>query len=122
MGESFWNHVEDVGDCWNWTGGTNKGGYGLYTLGAHRFSYLTTVGPIPEGLHLDHLCRNVLCVNPEHLEPITQAENNKRQGAAITHCPRGHEYDSINTYYDPRGGRQCKPCRARAQREYYQRM
>src|SRR5665647_2266757 len=70
--------------CIEWVAGTNGVGYGLIHLGpedgsrkvyAHRWSYEHHFGPVPDGLHLDHLCRNTICVNPEHLEPVTQREN-----------------------------------------------
>jgi hypothetical protein len=77
---------------------------------AHRFAYEELVGPIPEGLTLDHLCRNPPCVNPDHLEPVTQAENRRRAAAAITHCPQGHEYDEKNTRIDSKGARVCRAC------------
>lgn len=74
-----------VGDgCWEWTGTLNRDGYGSFQLGhgvaarAHRVLYEQLVGPIPEGLHIDHLCYNPCCVRPDHLEPVTQAENNRR--------------------------------------------
>ena len=73
-------------------------------------------GPIPEGLDLDHLCRNRWCVNPEHVEPVTRRENLIRgqttiaQNVSKTHCPAGHAYDETNTYYY-RGMRQCRICR-----------
>jgi hypothetical protein len=70
--------------CWEWTAGRSGGpGYGAFSLGqrkvgAHRWSYENFVGPIPEGLELDHLCRNPGCVNPDHLEPVTRSENIRR--------------------------------------------
>lgn len=75
--------------CWVWTGAVNGGsGYGHFgnagvTLSAHRFSYEHHVGPIPDGLQIDHLCRNRLCVNPAHLEPVTAAENLARARLAV---------------------------------------
>lgn len=83
---------------------------------AHRFSYETFIGPVPEGLELDHLCRNTRCVNPEHLEPVTHKVNMQRsstfsaENAAKTHCPRGHEYSDTNIWWY-RGRRYCRVCR-----------
>jgi len=106
--------------CWIWTGSTSRG-YGYFTDSkvklAHRVSYQWFVGPIPTGLVVDHLCNVSYCVNPKHLQAITQRENViKGQGLAAkqfrqTHCIRGHAFDSVNTYVNPEGRRQCKLCR-----------
>lgn len=77
----------------------------------HRVAYRLAKGPIPDGLHLDHLCRNPPCCNPDHLEPVTPAENNRRARAwPETHCKRGHVYDAANTYALPSGYRRCRKC------------
>lgn len=118
----FWAKVKLDGDCWAWQAGMVKG-YGHFTQGgkpkmmlAHRWSYEAMVTEVPDGLELDHLCRNKACVNPDHLEPVTHAVNIERnpnavnkRGAQITHCPQGHEYNEANTRWY-RGGRNCRPC------------
>jgi len=119
--ECFWERVQkEPGGCWLWTGQKRKDGYGRLcyrynTDYAHRISYEIHKGPIPAGLHIDHLCRNTSCVNPDHLEAVTLHENldrgfapwavNKRK----THCPQGHEYDVQNTIID-NGKRKCRLC------------
>lgn len=121
----------DVGDCWHWTGTRDRRGYGRLSNPhrsslAHRAIYEILVAAIPDGLTLDHLCRNHGCVNPDHLEPVTQAENVRRGLAgittrarcqAITHCPRGHPYDDANTWRDRHGWRHCRKCLARQMRD-----
>ncbi|MGA8330420.1 MAG: hypothetical protein WB777_14120 [Mycobacterium sp.] len=119
------------GDCWIWTKSLSRYGYGRISMGnlsrlAHRMTYEFLVGPIPDGLPLDHQCHNRdttcpgglkcrhrRCVNPAHLEPVTQAVNLARSVHANTkktHCMRGHEFNKKNTYLRPRGGRACRVC------------
>lgn len=128
--ERFWIKVNKDGplwdgtNCWEWTGSKVRG-YGDFWLGtvnglAHRYSYKTLVGPIPEGLQIDHLCRNRPCVNPAHLEPVTASVNNRRgigpellrkRMAAFTHCPKGHGYTPENTYTSKKNCRDCRACK-----------
>lgn len=119
-------NCKTVGDCWEWTGAKNKG-YGRIQIAhperksrqVHRVAYEIYIGPIPEGLTLDHLCRNKACFNPSHLEPVTAVENvlrgnnfsaiNKRK----TQCMHGHPFDKQNTAWDVHRGvtrRRCKAC------------
>ena len=125
--ERFWSKVKKTDTCWLWQSATCKG-YGLFSyLGkevyAHRFSYELLVGPIPEGMELDHLCRSPACVNPARLEPVTHQENCRRGEAGRhkcrrIHCKWGHEFTPENTYVDPRGDRHCRICRLAYQKEY----
>lgn len=119
--------VSDAG-CWVWTGAVGTHGYGVTSsklLGerlVHRHAYALLVGPIPTGFQVDHVkargCTSLLCANPDHLEAVTQAENLRRQGKAVTHCPRGHEYTEANTYRSPRQPtcRRCRECTRITQR------
>lgn len=118
--ERFWAKVNKTDGCWLWTARTFTKGYGQYTLNgkprrAHRIAYELCIGPIPTGLTIDHVkdrgCTNKHCVNPAHLEAVTNRVNIQRGGdAQKTHCPQGHPYDEGNTYNDKRG-RQCITCR-----------
>ncbi|MGN6245142.1 MAG: HNH endonuclease signature motif containing protein [Motilibacteraceae bacterium] len=115
--------INDAG-CWIWQGRlVPRGDYGLwgYQL-AHRRMYADLVGPIPDGLELDHLCRVTTCVNPAHLEPVTPAENRRRRYALITECVHGHPYDSVNTYWRPSGQRDCRTCIRDRSRRYSRRQ
>lgn len=128
LSERFWAKVDRGGSpfgCWTWTAGTASNGYGSIRIDgrgalAHRVAYELLVGPIPDGLHLDHLCMSKLCVNPAHLEPVTLQENHRRWIATLTHCPRGHEYTEANTRVQVTGTttkRQCRTCGNERQRE-----
>lgn len=120
--QRFWEKVQKQDSCWLWTGLQYQTGYGHFDMPvdgkwkarrAHIVAYELTVGPVPEGLDLDHLCRVRLCVNPEHLEPVTRRVNLLRGGtipamrAAQTHCVNGHEFTQENTAY----WSNCRNCR-----------
>ena len=100
--DRFWAKVvKTETDCWEWTGALNSRGYGCVGIAGkgyltHRVAYEALVAPIPQGLTIDHLCRNKVCCNPAHLEPVTLAENVRRAAVLITHCPRGHELAGDN--------------------------
>lgn len=128
IAQRFWEKVDRSGTCWIWIANTNNAGYGLIwdadqdkKVYAHRWSYEAVNGPIPDGLSIDHLCRNPLCVNPAHLEAVTHKENILRSdappalNARKSMCPSGHPYDESNTYTKPNGSRECRACcKARA--------
>jgi len=128
----FWAKVDKTRECWLWLGAKTTG-YGVMRLRgknvlAHRFAYEDIVGSIPEGLQIDHLCRNPSCVNPSHLEVVTNKENCLRGespnaiNARKTHCDNGHPFDEQNTYVRPDNGqRQCRICRHKMRMEYHQR-
>lgn len=107
--------LDDVDGCWEWMGGFLPDGYGqMGGTTAHRYVYEKLVESVPSDLQVDHLCRNISCVNPDHLEPVTRAENMRRVSAAQTHCKNGHEFNVENTYHRAEGRRGCRPCNAAA--------
>lgn len=141
MSETRWTVRED--GCWEWNGTRTKYGYGLARrqpgttpTTAHRVIYEEYVGPIPDGLELDHVCHtrdttckggqscpHRCCVNPDHLEPLTPKENTYRGrsfsaiNAKKTHCPKGHPYSEKNTKVS-KGWRFCRTCAREAQQRY----
>jgi len=127
----FWDKIRlNEKGCWEWTASCTKKGYGQFHVGskknktnkmvsAHRYAYEHLVGPIPDGLQTDHLCRNHPCVNPDHLEPVTNSVNARRGLTGINgvlregskkHCPQGHPYDEENTGRKANGWRYCRTC------------
>lgn len=139
LAEQFWAQVEKTPDCWIWRGGKSSLGYGglwirersglRIKVYAHRVAYELSVGAIPEGLSLDHVCHtrdltcaggarchHRRCVRPDHLEPVTNKVNALRgrsgpaDNARKQHCPSGHTYDERNTRYKSNGWRVCRTC------------
>lgn len=124
--DRFWAKVAlalDGSGCLNWLGSRKRSGHGLFRIGgrnvyAHRWAWEEWNDPIPEGLVIDHLCRNPSCVNPDHLEVVTQRENVLRGMAPAAHnarkrtCDRGHEFVKRD------GRRRCPRCDREAKRRY----
>lgn len=132
MSEDAWRrfvgHIDlsDPTGCWSWMS-SKSFGYGYFWLNnkrlrAHRLAYEIWVEPIPDGLCLDHLCRNRSCVNPDHLEAVTPTENLMRGespaalNAAKTHCPKGHPYSGRNLLFSS-GSRRCLTCHRERERQ-----
>lgn len=130
--ERFWAKVDlrDNNGCWLWMASGHKRGYGQFWLngkfiGSHRYAYQSLVGPIPDGLQLDHRCRVPACVRPDHLEPVTGKVNTLRGDNPLaknkrkTECVNGHEFTPENTYLVPaRNGRHCRRCQADRSRRH----
>lgn len=119
--DRFWRYVNAGAGCWNWLAAPDSKGYGRFTIrqvrmAAHRFMYELMIGPIPDGLQLDHLCRNRMCVRPDHLEPVTQQENLHRGDGPAginhrkAHCLHGHELHSFVASDRRHPRRRCREC------------
>lgn len=135
MSKRFSKKVAEGTGCWNWIGASTESGYGTM-LGlnkkveyAHRIAYQLFSGPIPDGYEVDHLCKNIKCVNPLHLEPVTRVENNRRSNSASalnarkTHCKNGHAFTPENTYMRAdRNQKECLTCRKLANDKRYGRL
>jgi hypothetical protein len=126
----------DVPGCWTWKGTGQSNGYGMFypsaargskgvRVLAHRFQYEMLYGPIPDGMEIDHLCRNRLCVRPDHLEVVTHRENMLRgdtlPAAQVkqTHCKRGHSLEGENMVIYAGRKRTCRTCTRMLQNGYY---
>lgn len=133
----FWSKVEIPSNqkmCWEWKGSKDSNGYGRFyynyrNVSAHRLAYELLKGVIPIGKELDHLCRNILCVNPDHLEAVEHRENILRgsgfaaQEARQTHCIHGHEFTKENTENRKNNKRRCRTCHREEELfRYYQKI
>lgn len=115
----FLNKINKTDGCWLWTGAVSTNGYGAFAYGgtktayAHRIALAGSGVVLEDAMVIDHLCRNRLCVNPDHLEQVPQRQNVNRglQGAMKTHCPQGHPWIEENQYVRPNGRKMCLPCR-----------
>lgn len=122
--ERLWARIEPDGVCWRWTGTLTRTGYGQInwrgkTRRVHQVVWELLIGPLPEGLEPDHLCRVRECANPDCIEWVTPEENKRRShyargtanfNGAKTHCPQGHEYGPENTRRDKKNRRYCLTC------------
>ena len=129
--ERWWAKVEKGDGCWPWRASLDSHGYGQFDVTtddkhknhrAHRWGYQQLVRVLAADETLDHLCRNHACVRPDHLEPVSNAENVRRgeagkRNADKTHCPKGHEYDGVD-----KSGRFCVACRRESNREKMRRI
>lgn len=128
--DRFWSNVDVPAQpscCWEWIGERNHKGYGRVSINAsrfvvHRVAYSLLIEPVPEDMQIDHLCRTRYCVNPDHLQPVTNRENLVRGYGVIarsvraTHCPQGHAYTPENTRLYRRA-RVCRTCDIQKKRE-----
>lgn len=137
----FFDKVQQVGDCWIWMASKDQSGYGMFSdhdspsksahtqvERAHRWSYAFLRAEIPDGLQLDHLCRIRDCVNPWHLEPVTNRVNWERGispwriNGLKSECSKGHPFTPENTYRHPQGSRVCRACSATHRQAYQERQ
>jgi hypothetical protein len=131
--DRFWaKAVQQPSGCWEWSGSVSPYGYGILVIRrrptrAHRVAYELKYGRIPQGLVIDHLCRNTKCVNPAHLEAVTNTVNVLRgigpsaRNAVATQCVHGHDLADDNVVIVPGGKRQCIECGRRRTRDYQRR-
>jgi hypothetical protein len=135
--ERIRNKIDFTENCWIWKKKVSKAGYGRYSVRrknlptkdytVHRIIYELLVGPVPQGLELDHLCRNRRCCNPAHLEAVTHKVNNNRGmgpsgiNSRKTHCKNGHAFTEENTCYlmNPKQKRRCRICWRSYMSKYY---
>ncbi len=122
--QRFMNKVDisSDSDCVFWIGSKDYGGYGRFNVAgvnsfAHRYIYEISEGPIPEGMFIDHICRNRSCVNTLHLRVVTPRQNSLENSVSIpairhkqVECVNGHKFDAANTYRTKNGLRQCRKC------------
>jgi hypothetical protein len=111
----FFSRVQKTDTCWIWTGAKHPAGYGRLMFGghstcAHRLSWMLHRGALNQDVTIDHLCHNKLCVNPDHLEPVSRGENARRYMLSRTHCSNGHAFNKENTAINHNGHRRCKAC------------
>lgn len=121
--ESFWSKVHKTDSCWIWTGCVHNTGYGRISMnGRNVFTHRYVMPDIPDGMTVDHLCGNKLCVNPSHLEIVSRGENARRYWLSRDRCKYGHEFTSENTRLDTKGRRRCRACGRRYFQERSQRL